>query len=187
MRSRSASAILASSTAVDRVGPERLRAASLRLRRAEDRAPWQLEQLLRIGSAPTVAPWPQTTSSAKISSSGLLFIVAVGERQNGLALHAAIGLLRVRLADHLALLDAGRFVGDDVPVVFAPLPARGGVLDDGRVVSAWRLPCSRLRPPSAIFAPGSSCRTKICRRTRPPHPRPERRRRAPRRRQALRS
>ncbi len=55
-------------------------------------------------------------------------------QQNGLALHAAIGLLRVRLDDHLALIDAGRFVGDDVPVVFAALPARGGVLDDeGRV------------------------------------------------------
>ena len=59
----------------------------------------------------------------------MLFIVALGRQQDRLRLHAAVGLLRVRLDDHLALEHAGRLVGDDMPVEFAALAARRGVDD----------------------------------------------------------
>ena len=80
----------------------------------------------------------------------------------------AVGLLRAGLDDDLALKHAGRLVGDDVPVEFAALGRAARRERRTSVVSAWRRPSSRTRPPSAIFALSPSSRAKICRRTSAP-------------------
>ena len=73
----------------------------------------QIEELVLVERA-DVAPWPQTTSSAKISSSGLLYMLAPSAEEDGLAQHLAVGLLRAGRDDDLALEDAGRLVVEDV-------------------------------------------------------------------------
>ena len=80
----------------------------------------------------------------------------------------AVGLLRARLDDHLALIDAGRLVGDDVAEEFAALAVRRGVATSS-VVSAWRAPVEQRRgrrARSSRCSPGS--RAKICRRASAP-------------------
>ena len=85
-------------------------------------------------AAPHVAPWPHCTSSAKISSSGLLFMAPPSERSSARRHHAAVGLLRVRADDDLALEDARRLVVDHRLEQLAALAMRHRMVDDERRV-----------------------------------------------------
>ncbi len=80
----------------------------------------QIEELVVVEPA-EVAPWPQTTSSAKISSSGLLFIVAFSPSRSAWICMAPSVFCAAGAHDDLALEHAGRLAVEHIAEKLAAL------------------------------------------------------------------
>ena len=119
----------------DRLGAESLEQHRFRLG-LRDAARLQIENLLGVDRPDRRAVTADHVVGENLEL-GLRIHLRPRRQEHGLRFHRAVGLLRTRGHDHLALEGADGVIGDDRPVELAAHPARRGVDDlESRIGSA---------------------------------------------------
>ena len=121
---------------LDRLRAECFHQKALRLM-TRNAARHEIEQLVLVELADSRAMSADDIVRENLELRLVVHRRAFGQHER-VALHAAVGLLRMGTHDDLALIDAGRIVFENVPEEFAARAMRHGMIDDERRVGQPR-------------------------------------------------